>query len=121
MKIARSRQGMTLIEVMVVLVIIAMLAAATGFSVMKSLERARIEETKARARTIQSAVVHYLMDHPAMCPAASELERGDILDSTTDPNDAWGRPFEIECDEATVHVNSSGSDGQSGTADDVGF
>lgn len=114
----RSRQGVTLIEVMVVMVILAMISAAAGFAVLKNFEQARLQETKTRARTIQSAVVQYLTEH-SECPDTTELVKSGILERSTDPNDGWGRPYTIECDEATIHVASTGHDGLAGTPDDV--
>jgi general secretion pathway protein G len=112
---------MTLIEILVVLVIMGAIASAVGFSVMKSLERSRVQDTKTRARTIQSGAVAYQMDHPGECPEIADLLGADILDKTTDHDDGWGRPFAIDCEGTTVHVWSRGSDGQQGTEDDVGF
>lgn len=117
----RRRAGMTLIEILVVLVIMSAIASAVGFAVVKNLERSRIQDTKTRARTIQAAVAAYLMDNIGKCPNVDDLVRADILDSTTDHRDAWGRPFVIECEGTTIHVKSTGSDGQPGTVDDLGF
>lgn len=61
------------------------------------------------------------MDEGGDCPTVEDLARADILDKTTDPNDGWGHPFAIECEENLVHVRSSGADGALGTEDDLGF
>src|SRR5262245_54189962 len=121
MKRNRRREGMTLIEIMVVLVIMAAIASAVGFAVISSLRKARKRETETRARTIQNAVVAYLTDNPAECPTIPDLLQDDILDKTTDQRDAWGHDFTIACDGSTVHVRSGGEDGQMGNGDDVGF
>lgn len=117
----RRRAGMTLIEILVVLVIMGAIASAVGFSVLKSLDQSRIQNTKTRARTMQAAVVGYKLEHAADCPDVDDLQQADILDSTTDHNDAWGRAFTIECEASTIHVWSAGPDGALGTADDIGF
>ena len=117
----RRRAGMTLVEMLVVLVIMGAIASAVGLSVLQSLEKSRIQTSKTRARTIQGAAVEYKMDHPADCPEMQDLVKAGILDTTTDHNDGWGRPFVINCDATTIHVWSSGHDGQQGTEDDVGF
>lgn len=117
----RRRAGMTLVEMLVVLVIMGAIASAVGLSVLQSLEKSRVQDTKTRARTIQSGAVAYQMDHPADCPEMLDLVKADILDRTTDHNDGWGRPFTIVCDSTTIHVWSRGHDGEQGTEDDVGF
>jgi type II secretory pathway pseudopilin PulG len=112
---------MTLIEVMVVLVIMAMMAVAVAFSVMKALNSARKHDTEARARTIQGAATTYLMEQGGECPTVEDLARADVLDSTTQHTDGWGHDFTIECEETVVHVRSPGADGTLGTEDDIGF
>src|SRR5262245_58104319 len=117
----RRRMGMTLIEVMAVMVIMAAMASAVAIGIMKYLEDARRRETQTRARAIQSGALAYLMDSPGECPSVEELARRNILDRTTDARDGWGHAFSIECEDETIHVRSSGKDGQAGTEDDVGF
>jgi len=116
-----SRAGMTLIEILVVLVIMGGIASAVGLSVLKSLDQSRVRDTETRARTLQTASVAYLMDHPGQCPSVEDLEDSDILDPTTDHNDGWGRAFTIECEASIIHVHSRGPDGEQETDDDVGF
>jgi general secretion pathway protein G len=117
----RRRQGMTLIELMAVMVIMATMASAVALGVMKYMEDARRRETQTRARAIQSGAIAYLMDTPGECPGVEELTRRNILDSTTDARDGWGHAFTIDCEDDTVHVRSRGKDGQFGTEDDLGF
>ena len=117
----RRPQGFTLVEVMVVLVILSALASAVGFAVVANLKRSREKDAGMRARTIQSAAVAYLMDHPGACPTVDDMLEDDILDRTTNAKDPWDHAYAIECDGSAVHVHSSGDDEQAGTADDIGF
>lgn len=117
----RYQEGMTLIEVMVVLVIMTSIAAAAAIGVMRSLAEARKRDTMARARTIQTAVFHRLIDQEEECPQVADLERAQVLEATTQHTDAWGHAFAVACEENTVHVKSSGPDGQFGNSDDIGF
>ena len=112
--------GMTLIEVMVVMVIMAAIAVAAGMNVMSALEGSRKNDTKTRARTIQHAAMAFLMEDPSTCPGVSDLADG-YLDATTDHQDAWGQPFEITCEGSTIHVRSGGPDATLDTDDDIGF
>lgn len=117
----RRCEGMTLIEIMVVVIIMSLIAGAVAINVMKNLEQARIHDTKTRARTIQTAAIAYMMQEaPGACPRVNDLE--SQLDPTTKRTDAWGNEFAITCDEGeVVHAMSPGPDGNPGTEDDLGF
>ena len=112
---------MNLIEIMVVMVIMAMIAAATAVGVVRSLATAKKHDTETRARTIQQAVTGYILEGNEDCPDVDALMRADVLDRTTDPTDAWGNDFHVECDQGAVHVRSAGPDETFGNADDIGF
>jgi type II secretory pathway pseudopilin PulG len=107
---------------MVVMVVMALIASAIAVSVLHAYEVARGHTTETTARTLQSATVQYLLEHPdAECPSAEELASSDVVDATRSANDAWGTPFTIECDDRLVHVRSAGRDRQLGTDDDIAF
>jgi general secretion pathway protein G len=120
-KRSRRRAGVTLIEIMVVLVIMSLIASGVGVMVIKMMDRARIDATNTRARTIQQVAMQYLLDKPSECPNVDALLRENMLDATTDPRDGWSHPFNIGCEGTAVHVRSAGSDGEFGTQDDLGF
>ena len=114
----RRREGMTLIEIMIVVVIMAMIATAVGIAVMPQLEKARINDTRAAAQTIRSAVTLYMTDHHD-CPSMEALVESRVIDRSKRTTDAWDQPFSIQCEGGEVYVVSSGPDGQMGTDDDV--
>ena len=115
------REGMTLIEILVVLVIMAAMASAVGYAMISYIDSAHKRESETRARTLQSASIAYLLESPGECPSVDDLLERDIIDKTTNHKDGWGRPFSIDCEGSTVHVRSGGKDGELGTSDDVGF
>ena len=117
----RRREGMNLIEVMVAMVIMAMVGTAVAVGAKKAWDNARKRETATRARTLQQVVTGYLLEPDHDCPSVGELLASNAIDNTTDPNDAWGNAFTIECQEDTVHVHSAGPDENMGTEDDIGF
>jgi hypothetical protein len=55
------------------------------------------------------------------CPTLDDLEHtpGAVFDPATMRNDAWGSPFELECQGARVRVRSLGPDRQRDTPDDL--
>jgi general secretion pathway protein G len=117
---ARRRAGMTLVEIMIVIIIMGLIATAVGIAVLPQLNRARENQTRADAQSVQSAAVLYLSQEPnADCPTVEDLVQAGVLDRTRRTTDAWDRPFQIECEGNDVYVISAGADGQMGTEDDI--
>jgi len=114
----RRQQGMTLIEIMIVVMIMAMIATAVGIAVMPQLEKAKINDTRAAAQTVRSAVTLYMADHRD-CPTMEELVEARVIDRSRSQTDAWGNAFSIQCEGGEVYVVSAGPDGDMGTDDDV--
>lgn len=117
---AKAREGMTLVEIMVVITIMALIAGAVGVAVMPRLNKARIESTRTDAQSIRAAAQMYLMENPGGgCPSMDDLIEERILDSSKRVNDAWDNQFQIECEGGEPFVVSAGPDGQFGTEDDI--
>jgi general secretion pathway protein G len=114
----RRREGMTLIEIMVVMVIMALVATAAGFAILPQLRKAKIKQTSSDAKAIASASELYLSEHDN-CPTTQELLSDKIIDKNKNTKDGWGNEFQIECDADGVTVRSAGPDGQMGTEDDI--
>ena len=116
---ARAQQGMTLIEIMIVVVIMALIATGVGIAVIPQLQRAKIQETETGVETVRSAVTLYIATNNAECATIDQLIEGKQLDKNKATKDAWDREFRIECDGTEVNVTSSGPDGQFDTEDDI--
>ncbi len=114
----RRRAGMTLIEIMIVVAIMAMIASAVGFQVVKAMNQAKKDRTKSDIDSVRSAVSLYLATHNE-CPSINELADDSILNTENGVNDAWDNEFRIECDSDEVYVTSAGPDGQYDTEDDI--
>jgi len=121
MRIARrtGREGMTLIEIMIAITIIAMVVGGVAVAVLPNLEKARIKTTQTDAQAMRSAVTLYRADNPRGCPTVDDLMAGQYLDATKRKTDAWDLDFQIKCEGSDVAVISAGSDGQFGTEDDI--
>ena len=115
---ARRRQGMTLIEVMIVMVIMALVATGAGFMIVPQLQKAKIKQTGTDAKTIASAAEMYMAENDE-CPTVEALVSEKILNSKLNTQDAWGNDYQIECDEDGPAVRSAGPDEQFGTEDDI--
>ncbi len=115
-----ARSGMTLVEIMIVVIIMALIATAVGVAVLPALGRARVNQTRSDAQAVRSAVLLYLGQEPgADCPTMDELVEAGTIDRSRRTTDAWDHPFVIECDGDDILVRSNGPDGQPGTEDDV--
>ncbi len=116
----RSLEGLTLIEIMIVVFIVAMLGTAVGVAVLPQLEKARIEGTRADAQTIRANVELWKAGHPGKkCPTVQDLIDDGIQAKGKRTTDAWDTEFEIECEGNDVYVVSAGPDGEFGTDDDI--
>lgn len=114
----RPREGMTLVEIMVVVILMALIAAAVGVNVVGAMRQSMREDTKVRARTLQSVAVQWTLTNPSgACPTMRDLE--PLLDATTDHHDAWDHPFTVRCDGGSIVVDSMGPDGRANTDDDI--
>ncbi len=119
--ISRLRNsGMTLFEVMIVVIIIAAIGTAVGVAVLPQLKKSRIKQTGTDAQSVRAASVLYLAENAGgECPTTEALVSGDYLDKSKSTTDAWGNEFQIECDGDNVAVLSAGPDGQFGSEDDI--
>jgi len=123
-------QGFTLIEVMVVVVILAILAAMVVPKIMNRPDEARVTRAKSDLQGIASAMELYRLDNfsypttdqglealvrkPANLPANANWQEGGYLPKV--PEDPWGIPYHYL--QPGVHgeydIYSTGADAQSG-------
>ena len=115
----RSLEGMTLVEIMVVVIIMALIATAVGVAVLPQLEKARVKTAKSDASAISSAATIWLTDHPGECPTVADLRESGELARNKESKDPWDGEYTNECDGTDVTVKSAGPDKQAGTEDDV--
>lgn len=117
---ALRRQGMTLIEIMIVVVIMALVATGVGVAVLPALGRAKIKNTESAIQAVRGAVTMYLAQTSGNeCPKMEQLVEGKFIDKSTSTKDGWEHDFLIECDGTDVTVTSAGPNGQFGDDDDI--
>ena len=114
----RAQSGMTLIEIMIVMVIMALIAAGAGFAIVPQLTKAKVKSTQQDAKAIAAAAEMYMAENTG-CPNVDKLVGAKILNKKNHTKDAWDNEFTIECDEDGPVVRSAGPDGQMGNDDDI--
>ena len=116
---ATRQEGMTLIEIMIVITIFAMIAGGVAVALLPRLEEARIKSTKTDAQALRSAIMLYVADNPRGCPTVEDLVNDRYLDGTRRTADAWDTPFQISCEDGDISVFSAGPDLEFNTEDDI--
>lgn len=135
----RSQSGFTLIEIMVVVVILAILAAAVVPRIMGRPDEARITKAKQDIRALESALELYRLDNfnypstqqgldalvrqPSGDPPARNWKSGGYV--KTLPKDPWGNSYQYLNPgvRGEVDIYSLGADGRPGgveAAADIG-
>lgn len=115
----RAIEGMTLVEIMVVVIIMALIATAVGVAVLPQLEKARIKTAKSDASSITSAATLWIADHAGQCPTVADLLEDGLLARNKNSKDPWDNEYVIECDGDGVTTKSAGPDKQMGGEDDI--
>lgn len=115
--------GFSLAELMLVIVIIGLLAAAVATDAIRNLFVATRTRAKMDVSTISSAVEGYMIENAGKAPDSLEAlvtpddtGRTYLKDRTTVPNDPWKNPYGYEppSGQRGYRVYSLGADGQAG-------
>jgi general secretion pathway protein G len=124
------QQGFTLVEIMVVVVIIAILAAMVVPKVMSRPDEARIVAAKQDIAALMQAMKLYRLDNkryptteqglqslvarPTMAPVPDNWKGGGYVEKL--PNDPWGQPYQYLNPglHGEIDVFSFGADGVPG-------
>lgn len=120
--------GLTLLEMIVVLVIIAIVAGLVTMNVVGRPDQARVTTTKTNLASLSSALKMYRLDNgqyptteqglkalaqkPSTPPIPSAWPEGGYVSET--PVDAWGNPYVYSATGSSFELKSLGKDGQPG-------
>lgn len=126
-KIGNNQHGMTLIEIMIVIAIIAGLMAVLGTNVMSSFNKSKVANTKVAMQEVKKQLDQYNLNcgsYPTTDQSLMALAKDPGKDAC--PNwgepyikekqlkDQWNKPFIYESDGQRVSLRSLGSDGKEG-------
>ena len=123
-----AEAGLTLLEMIVVLVIIAIVAGLVTMNVVGRPDQARVTTTKTNLASLSSALKMYRLDNgqypttqqglkalvekPATPPVPSAWPEGGYV--SEDPVDAWGNPYAYASAGSGFELKSLGKDGKPG-------
>lgn len=122
------KAGLTLLEVMVVLAIIALIAGLAAPRLMDSFGRAKARSATIQMENLRSAVQLFYLDAgrypseaeglPALTSAPQGVQnwRGPYLDGPEDLNDPWNRPYiyRSPAGDKAFEITTYGADGRAG-------
>ncbi len=111
----RAPRGMTLIEIMVVLVILGLIASAVVIAVFPQLQKARVDRTTLDIGNLDSALKLYNArkgKFPDTTNGLKALVDMEIIDKM--PKDAWGNDYIYTLENGRPVITSYGADGVPG-------
>lgn len=113
--------GMSLVEIMVVITIMALVMGAVAVAVFPALKKASCKTAYGEEQTIAQQIGLYRSDNGDCPKSLTDLFTSKYV--TKDPVDPWGKPYFFKCpgekNTDTADLWSAGPDKQEGTADDV--
>jgi general secretion pathway protein G len=117
---ASQTRGVTLVEVLIVVAILALIATGVGVAAHHQWTVAQHSTAATNARSLRMAVKTWWIDHnPAECPSVDQLVAAGTVDRDSAKLDPWGEPWRVECNNNEVTVISTGRDRQLDTQDDI--
>lgn len=127
-KARNGQAGMTLIEIMVVVMIMGLIMGAVGISVFGWYRSAQERTTKTTVDSVSNALwkwsqdqVHSVHGSGETCPQSLEVLIPEYIKSRQTLRDAWGTPLNFRCEGDTFCVWSSGRNkrNENGGGDDI--
>jgi len=115
-----GQRGVTLVEVLIVVAIMAVIAGGATLLVFPKYKSAKIQSAVVGASAVKQAAELYinLDSDGGECPSLKDLVDVKNIDSSK-TDDPFGKPYRIVCADGDVRVYSDGNDRQEGTADDI--
>jgi general secretion pathway protein G len=111
-----ASRGMTLIEIMVVLVILGLIAGAIGFSVFGQLKDAQVKSAKLDLQGLSNGVDLYHVDTGQWPDSMQQLVPKYVREIRKDP---WGKDYAYVRSGDGYDVYSYGPDKAQGGGDDI--
>lgn len=122
----RTERGLTLIEIMVVLIILSLIMGFIGSKLFGAADRAKRDINKLRMQDLRSSISEYQLRYNSLPPTLDALVNGAEgivgFQRVANPEqiaDAWGRPFvyTLENGGRSYKITTLGADGIEGGTD----
>lgn len=118
----KKAKGMTLVEIMIVITIMASVMGVVGFFVFGALDRANARTAEVEIQQLKQMVNnYYLTSTPQRLPdSLHDLTEGPAPLTQEVPTDPWGNDYiYLRHSNREFEIFSVGADGVQGTEDDV--
>ncbi len=124
--LVKGQQGMTLIEIMVVIAIIGIVGGAVSFGVTRYFGQAKIDACKAQIDNIANHLEMYLYEHdeyPSNLDVLTKKEkgRGKAILKKSQVKDPWKKKLKYTAKADGFALCSGGPDKRDGGGDDICF
>lgn len=123
-RIRRARRaaarGVTLVEVLIVVAIMAVISGGVTLVAFPLYKKAKVDAAMVGCHAVkQAADLYQNLDGSAdQCPTIQDLVKSKKIDASK-TDDPWNVTYRIDCSEGEVRVYSSGNDRKQGTPDDL--
>ena len=115
-----ARRGVTLVEVLIVVAIIAMVAGGVAVFALPKYKEAQIKNAETGARIVRTAIQQWqAANNETSCPTMSQLVQEKQLDPGQSTKDSWNQDYTLTCTDDEVIISSNGPDKKKGTKDDI--
>ena len=116
----RGQAGVTLVEVLIVVAIMAMLGGSVGFYALQQYKKAELSTALEDARSLRKAIeLWQVQNSEDTCPTMGQLVADKQINSDSHQVDPWGQEWSFSCVDGEIYVQSNGPDRKPGTADDI--
>jgi general secretion pathway protein G len=115
----RKNDGMTLIEIMIVIAIIAIIGTLVVPNLMQAPQKARVTAAKQSINSLRTALLNHSLDsggYPSTEDGLQSLVESGLL-KNKDLNDPWGNPYQYSSPgehDKEFDIWSYGADGKEG-------
>lgn len=118
---SKSQHGVTLVEVLIVVAILALIAGGVAIFAIPKFQQAQKDQAKTDAKTLVSVLEAWKLNAPGItdCPTVEKLKADKALKADQKTEDPWGKPYKIICVDQDFGVVSSGPDQKEGSEDDI--
>lgn len=120
----RRQAGMTLLEIMVVIILVGLIGTVVGVAVIRQFQRGKIGVARTQVCKLVQAVNQYNIEKnkfPSQSEGLEALKTAGIMKKV--PKDPWGNPyiykFPGQDDPSRPDVYSYGADGKEGGTTDT--